>query len=248
MSNDELEKIAKQLDSLDTSELVAIIKRGELLERARRGCSHGEWLDWLKHRLKTSPSSAARYRKASKFAKLANLDVASCKLTAETLFLLSGNAYWKQRKLGENARREATESVLKAATKQKIGRKAALAIISASLGPEVIAQPKTVDVPLAPASPSEKLPPMPAPGSLRYKFRLWMDEGISFFETPQRQAYHSVPGTRIERSSATTPAQIAERAQLLANVWSVSGVKSLIEYLTQMNEASMASAGEDFPS
>jgi hypothetical protein len=251
--DDELERIAKQIDALDTKDLIAIIKRGELYEQARLGArdDHKRWLIWLKERLATSESTTRRYRNAFRFVRLTNLDVASCNLTAETLFILGNDAYWHKLKVSESARREATDSVLKAAAERKIGRKATLAILGESLGPQAIPQPNAADAPLAPEPPTEgqqESEPDAPPAGRRRRFYQAIQELKALFETPQRLAYQNVPGTRIERSNDTTPEQIAERAKLFANVWPVGTVKVVVDCLLQVNEASLASAGEDFPS
>jgi hypothetical protein len=131
-----LEEISRKIDALDKREITGIIERGDLLQQAKHLLgAHGGWLQWLKTRHAMPERTAQRYMQTAKFAKNATVaDFSTCTLTANALYLLSEDRFWKKAGVGENSRRAATEEVLKAAATQKVSEKLAREIINKALG------------------------------------------------------------------------------------------------------------------
>jgi hypothetical protein len=68
MSNSNLDAIARQVKALEKNNIGNVVKIGELLNKARDGIEHGEFMAWVSREFSWSYRTALRYERAYLFA------------------------------------------------------------------------------------------------------------------------------------------------------------------------------------
>jgi hypothetical protein len=124
LTNRALDVIADELHTALKRETADILAIGNLLVEAKAKVEHGQWLPWLRQEFLMTDRSAQNYMKAAEFAAK-NEIVADLRLSPSALYLLSGDSYW----VDECDRREATDVIVKVASKERVGSDLAKEII-----------------------------------------------------------------------------------------------------------------------
>ena len=128
LTNRTIEVVADELRGALTRETKDILAIGELLLEAKAKVGHGKWLSWLKEEVSMSDRSAAKYMKAAEFAVKFELD-SNLNVSPSALYLLSEDSYWENKRW----RKEATDAVIKASRKDRVGSDHAKEIIDKTI-------------------------------------------------------------------------------------------------------------------
>jgi hypothetical protein len=190
--NRTLAVIAEELRTALRNETADILTIGALLAEAKEHVRHGEWLPWLKKEFSMSDRSAAKYVKAAQFATKFELG-SNLNISPSALYLLSEDSYWRERQ----GRREATEAVISAAKKERIGYDRAKEIIDNKVA-EIV---ETSTAPEQTREPPEPGSEVNARDELLYNFSSAVAEVIRLTKNraARRFAKTSVPADDLAR-------------------------------------------------